>query len=300
MTGWMGVRRCLVDFVKRVFHIENFTLFVRKKRQRIESLFYHKTYTAEDIVSMMAAMGMKPGDSIIVHCAMNNFYNYRGTASGLIDALLNYLGPNGTLCMPAYPFDKTNPDKLFDVRTDKTAAGFLAETFRNYPGVKRSLNKLHSVCAIGKYADYLVSEHHLSKTCFDEKSPFYKLGQLGGLSFSLGLPKYYIGTIGHVCESLLRERLPYFRDKFSRLVSYEYVTYDGRHIRHEMYTGSLKPYVRSKDTCLVDSCFSKEKYGRRRLSNIWINMFDVHYTIKRLSELALEGKTIFSYPPFYK
>lgn len=294
------IRSYVVALIKKMFHISDFTLFIRKSRQRIERLFYHKTYSASDIVTAMVDMGLRCGDTIIVHCAMNNFYNYRGTSTEIIDALLNYLGPEGTLCMPAYPFDKANPNKVFDVQSDKTAAGCLAETFRNYPGVKRSLNKLHSVCAIGKNADFLLSEHHLSQTCFDEKSPFYKLELVGGVSFSLGLPKYYVGTIEHVCESLLREKLLYFKEKFSCEVTFRYINQVGKMISHTMITGNdKKPYIRCKNTNLIDKYFDKGKYERRKLSNIWINMYDVQYTINRLSELALEGKTIFCFPPFY-
>lgn len=300
-TSIFTLRRKTVRFIKKVFHINNLSLWIRRKRQQLEKLFYRKTYTATDIISALADMGLRPGTAIVVHCAMNNFYNYRGTATDLIEALLKYLGPEGTLCMPAYPFDKDNADKVFDVRSDKTAAGYLAETFRNYPGVKRSLNKLHSVCAIGKYADYLTNEHHLSETCFDEKSPYYKLAVLGGKSVSLGLPIYFVGTISHVCESLLRARLPYFRDKFTRKLSFQYIDQNGNRLQHSMYTGdSRKPYIRAKNTHLVDTYFDHGMFKHQRLSNIWINMYDARYTVHRLSELALEGKTLFTYPVFYK
>ena len=182
----------------------------------------------------------------------------------------------------------------------KKAAGYLAETFRKYPGVKRSLNKLHSVCAIGKYADYIINEHNLSLTCFDEKSPYYKLAILNGKSVSLGLPRHFIGTIMHVCESLLREQLPYFRDKFSREVTFHYIDENGNSLLHTMYTGALKePYIKRRNTYLVDTYFNPDMFQRRKLSNIWINMYDAYYTVQRLSELALEGKTLFAYPHFY-
>ena len=294
-------RRLSIHIVKCVFHIENMTLFVRKKRQQLERLFYRRAYTADDIVATLADMGVRPGMAIVVHCAMNNFYNYRGSAIGLIEALLRYLGPEGTLCMPGYPSDRREPHRTFDVRNDKTAAGYLAETFRCYPGVKRSYNKHHAVCAIGKYADYLLSEHHLSKTSFDEHSPYYKLSLLGGKSVSFGVEHYYIGTIEHVCESLLRDKLPYFRDIFPKKVTYHYIDYNGDVHSQELYIGDDRNhYIRNKDSHWVERNFDPTKYSRKRLSNIWINVYDAHYTVERLSELALQGKTLFSYPPFYR
>lgn len=297
---WILFRLKMVRLIKSIFNISDFTLFTRKLKRNVEKIVYHKTFTAKDVVKVMMDMGMKQGSVVILHCAMNNFYNYRGCAEDLINEIMQAIGPNGTLCMPAYPFDKKNSNKIFDVRSDKTAAGYLAETFRQYPGVKRSLNKLHSVCALGKEAEFLVSEHHLSKTCFDEKSPFYKLGLLEGLSFSLGLPYYYIGTVEHVCESLLAEKLLYYRDKFSKEIQYVYIDKEGYRMYHTMNTGSKVPYIRSRNTKLVDTYFDKDKYGRVRLSNIWINMFDVRYTIHKLEELACDGKTIYTYPTFYR
>lgn len=288
------IQLIIVPFIKRLFGIKNFTLFSRKVKQRVERLLYRESFTAVDIVHVMQEMGLKPGDTLVIHSSMSNLYNYLGTAQGLIDAILDYIGPEGTLCMPAYPFDKKDEKKLFDVRTDKTAAGFLAETFRKNPGVIRSMNKLHSVCAKGKNAEYIVSEHHLSKTCFDEHSPYYKIAELGGFSFSLGLPRYYIGTIGHVCESLLFNELGMFKEKFSEPVTFHYKDWLGNDYFHTMFTKSKFPFIRCRNTKLVDTYFEKSKYGHIRLSNMWINMYDAKYTIFRLKELAIEGKTLYN------
>ncbi len=94
--------------------------------------------------------------------------------------------------MPAYPLLR-NENSIFDVRNTPTGAGLIAEEFRHYPGVKRSLNRQHSVCALGPMSDFLLGEHHLSKTCWDEKSPYYKLGEINAIVFTLGLGKVFVG-----------------------------------------------------------------------------------------------------------
>lgn len=286
--------------IKKLCGIENLSLWTRKRKQDVERLFFHKKFTAKDILDVMISQGLKPGDTIVIHCAMNNFYNYKGNAQELIDIIIDYLGEEGTLCMPAYPFDKDNPTIPFDVNNDKTAAGFLAETFRHYKGVRRSLNKLHSVCALGKNADYLTCEHQYSKTCFDEKSPYYKLTLLNGKSFSLGLPKYYIGTICHVAESQLFNTLQYYTHKFTVETTFKYITETGKEEYHSIFTKSKQPYIRSQNTKLIDKYFDKTKYSRIRLSNIWINMFDARYCTTMLKRLALNGLTIYKSPKFYE
>lgn len=295
---FFDARTQLVSIIKNLFGIKNLSFFIRKKRQGIERLFFHKKYTAKELVEELVKLDMRPGSTVLVHCAMNNFYNYRGTVDELIDELLRALGPEGTLCMPAYPYDKDNPDVIFDVKSDKTAAGLLAETFRKRPGVKRSLNKLHSVCALGPKAEEITGEHHLSTTCFDEKSPFYKIAQLNGLSIALGLPRYFIGTIEHVPESLLWHKYTFYKNKFTIPVTFTYKKMDGELFYHTMYTKSSTAYIRSRNTKLIDTYFNKEKYYRTRFSNIWINVYDANYLVKKLSALAFEGKTIFSHPKF--
>lgn len=294
----MGIKRAITNNIKRLFGIRNLSLFVRKRRQNLEKLFYRHKFTANELIEQLRELGIKPGSVVIVHCAMNNFYNYRGSVDELIDGLLNLIGPEGTLCMPAFPADKDNKDKIFDVRTEKTAAGLLAETFRRRPGVKRSLNKLHSVCALGPQADEIVGEHHMSETCFDEHSPFYKIAQLGGFSIALGLPKYFIGTVGHVPESLLFNKMQYYKQKFTTPVTFTYIDENGQELHHTMWTKSAVPYIRKHSTKIIDENFDKTKYSRTRFSNIWINIFDVNYLVDTLYKLAWEGKTIYSSPKF--
>ena len=290
----------VTSFIKQLFKINNLTLFVRKKRQNIEKMFYKKRYTSADIVEALKIMGVKPGRPVIVHSAMHNLYNYQGTAEDLIDAIIDYLGPDGTLCMPSFMNNKQNEHNVFDVRTSKSSAGYLTEVFRKYPGVKRSLNQLQSVCALGKDADKIIGEHHLSKISFDEHSPFYIIGQLGGYIVNLGLPKWFIGTGAHVCEALLYNELQFFKDKFSTPIEFTSIDYEGIEHKQIMYTRSKHKYVRRKTTDLFDRYFDKSKYARKKMSNIWVTIYDMKYLYETLYSLANQGITIFKEPKFYR
>lgn len=291
----MKILNFIVSSLKHIFGIHDMTLFLRKKKQKIEKLFYKKKYNAEDIIEILKQNGITSGRPLFIHSAMGNMYNYVGTADELIDKLIEFVGPNGTLCMPAYPVDKFNTQKIFDVRKDKTAAGYLAETFRKRPGVVRSLNKLHSVCAYGKDADYLIKDHYLSDTCFDEKSPYYKAGLLDGYTVSLGLPQWYIGTVEHVCESLLYKKVDFFTKKFDRKLTFEYVDCNGLHSYHTMnsLSSNQNNYERVHNTKLVDKYFSPSKYFRKKLSNIWITGYNMKYTCETLTELGEKGITLY-------
>ena len=282
--------------IKKLFGIKNLTLSIRRKKQSFEKIIYRKKYTADDIIEILRKQGVKPGHPLVIHSAFGNLYNYQGTADELLDKLIEFLGPDGTLCLPAFPKDKYNPINIFDVRNTPSAAGYLTELFRKRPGVKRSLNQLHSVCALGKDADKIVGEHHLSRICFDEHSPYYIIGQLGGYSVNLGLPDWFIGTGGHVCEALVFDKINYFKNKFSEPETYTYINENGEIVKHTMLAKSKQKYIRIRSTRIIDTYFEKSKYGRTKLSNIWIVSFDMRYLYERLSELAEQGVFIYAYP----
>lgn len=286
----------IASIIRKITGIPNLTLYIRKKKKIIDRIIYRKKYSTEDIIRILKESGVQPGHPVIVHSAMSQLFNYNGTPDDLIDGLLEFLGPEGTLCMPAFPKDKYNTSKIFDVNETPSAAGYLTEVFRRREGVLRSMNQLHSVCALGKDAEKIVNDHHHSRICFDEHSPYYIIGQLNGYVVDIGLPEYYIGTGGHVCEALLFDKLEYFKNKFTESIEFTYKDKDGDIVKHVMLTKSAKPYIRSHSTKLIDTYFDKNKFHRVKLSNIWINIFDMKYLYTRLYELALEGKTIYKSP----
>lgn len=49
----------------------------------------------------LAELGLARGGIVLVHSSLSSFGHVAGGADCVIDALLNVLGPEGTLCMPA-------------------------------------------------------------------------------------------------------------------------------------------------------------------------------------------------------
>lgn len=287
--------QALITVIKKTFGITDLHLFLRKKKQKVEKVFYKKKYTISDIIEVMRLAGIKPGHPLVLHSAFGSMYNFVGSPDDLIDGIIDYLGPDGTLCMPAYPHDKTNNNQIFDINRTPSAAGYLTEIFRKRQGVKRSMNQLHSVCALGKDADYITSEHHKSVTCFDEHSPYYIIGKLKGYSMSIGMPKWFVGTGEHVCESLLYGTNPFFTKKFEKALDFKYLDYNGDFIKHKMYALPHDPdeYIRAHDTAIFDNYFDKNKFKRIRLSNIWICICDMEYLYTNLMDLAQKGIYIY-------
>lgn len=288
------IKRKCIELIKNVIGIRSFGDLIQKYRTNLERWIYKKQYTVDDLINLMKLMGMKEGSNIFIHSSWGQFYNFKGTQQELIVGILDVIGPSGTLAMPAIPLLRKN--KIFDVRKSVTNCGLLAETFRTYPGVKRSCNVQHSVCAIGPQSEFLLNEHHLSETCWDEKSPYFKLSQINALVFSFGLGQF-IGTIIHCTESLLEKESPFFNTFFNKsLQLFEYIDYSGVIRQYYCRTNWNTPSEISllKKKYIVWRYFNRSMYCNKRLSNLSVSVFDAKYTIETLLTLGRKGVTIFT------
>ena len=281
--------------VKKTFGIDDLTLLKKNVKKRLGQLVYHQKYTADDLVGVMQQMGLKAGSLVCIHASMKEFYNYQGSATELIDKILSVIGPEGTLMMPAFPpvQEAYRPDYVFDKETSPTAAGFLAETFRKYPGVKRSINVRHSVCAIGRLADYLVSNHQQCRDCWDENSPWGRLCAQDGLVFNLGMPHCYIGTFEHCVESRLQSEHPYWALFFADKRTWHY--YDDQH-----RVCQYDDFGRDKEFRLRESrvtrYFTDDDWQIRKLSNLELKVFHTGRCLEKMLALGRRGITMYYVP----
>jgi len=245
----------------------------------------------------MRSMGLKKGSNVFIHSSWDEFYNYTGTVDEFIGAILGEIGKNGTLAMPAYPLLR-KPGSVFDMERTPTGAGLIAETFRKYQGVKRSINR-HSVCALGPMSDYLLEEHQFSVTCWDDKSPYYKLSKINAIVFSLGLGKYFVGTMMHCADSILRADVPYFSQFFGKEVVYKFRLSDQSVIERVCL---ITPdefvccFTNHSHSRVIRRYFDKTKYHKAKLSNLNINMYQAEYCVNRIIELGRRGITVYLKP----
>lgn len=134
----------------------------------------------------LQALGVCPGDVLIVHSSLSSMGFVEGGAETVIAALRHVLGEEGTLLFPALSFRTSCVDSTFSYHETPACIGKIAETFRTMPGVVRSFHPTHSVCAVGKYAEELTCDHELDDTPLGEHSPYRKLPAYGGKILMLG------------------------------------------------------------------------------------------------------------------
>lgn len=282
-------------FLKKMTGIRDISLLKKQIHKSIGKVFYHKKYTAADVVNAMRQLGMKSGSLVCIHASMKEFYNYQGTANELIDAILDAIGCEGTLMMPAFPRKDLikKPDYIFNPKNDPTGAGFLAEAFRQYPGVKRSINVQHSVCAIGRLAKELVAGHENSIDCWDACSPWQFLCRNNGLVFNLGMPDWYIGTFEHCVESVLRFDYPYFALFFTKQIEWKYYAEDGSVKSYKNDTSDIDRRTKEKK---VQKYFSHEEYRQSKISNLSISVYQAGPCFTKMLALGRKGITIYYVP----
>lgn len=273
----------------------------RRWQLKYGKYFYKKKYTTDSVIEALKKLGIDRGSNLFIHSSWDFFNNYLGSEDELIDAIIDMIGPEGTLAMPAMPLLRKN--KIFNVRKSVTNAGFLAEAFRKHEGVLRSRNVKHSVCAYGPLAEELTATHHESLIRFDEKSPFFKTIQYDFKIVSMGLEPYFIGTIIHCVEATMWQEMSYFADiyDFDHLVEQHYIDYDGE--ERVYYEAKELKHVRGdhyRNNYLLWRYFDKRHRGKTRVSNLVITYVDAKYTYERLCELARKGIVLYIIPKFHR
>jgi aminoglycoside 3-N-acetyltransferase len=139
------------------------------------------------LVNDLRNIGVMPGDTLMVHSSLRSVGDFPDRAMIVTRALLEVLGSEGTLVMPALSYlFVTRDHPVFVQHETPTCVGALTEYFRTIPGVERSIHPTHSVCAIGKNTTLLLHDHHLDNSPCGARSPFTKLKHLDGKILFLG------------------------------------------------------------------------------------------------------------------
>ena len=177
-------------FVRKILKCkkdESITNNLRRKKVTIEKQLYKKPISREALKGALMEMGLGRGDSVIVHCAWREFYNYTSTPNSAIDIIIDIIGKDANLAMPCYGAD----EKIFDLKTTPSAAGVLSEVFRKEYEVIRSSCSHFSMVVMGPDAKELTCSQISSRSGFDDLATYSKMLSIPGCKvLFLGLGKY--------------------------------------------------------------------------------------------------------------
>lgn len=177
--------------------------------------------TEDSLLKDLQALGIKRGDTLIVHSAMSKIGWVCGREVAAVGALLRAVGRTGLLVMPAHSGDNSEPSDwqnppvpeswfaaireampAYNRRVMPTRSmGRIAECFRAWPGTRRSAHPHVSWCARGHGARRLLRGHTFDKPCFGLGSPLGRLYRRNAKVLLLGVG-YENCTALHLAETL--------------------------------------------------------------------------------------------------
>jgi len=162
-----------------------------------------------DIRSGLYALGIRPGDRVFVHSSLSAFGNVEGGAEAACDALVEAVGPDGTVAVPAFTWGGYHDREtvVFDVRNDPCEVGVVPETFRRRFEAVRSEHVCHSIAAIGADAQDVMGD---GVRPFAEGSSMYRLYELDFWYLFLGCG-FGCCTALHTVEELAQVPYRYYR-----------------------------------------------------------------------------------------
>lgn len=154
-------------------------------------------FDRSELVQHLRALGVERGDVLVVHSSFRAVRPVEGGPETLIRALLDAVGPEGTLVMPAMT---DRDDEVFDSRdTPCRHLGVVADTFWRMPGVLRS-DSPHSFAAYGPRAAEITAPHPPDFP-HGPDSPIGRVHDLDGKILLLGVDHTANTTI-HLADAL--------------------------------------------------------------------------------------------------
>ncbi len=162
--------------------------------------------TTQSLHDDLSGLGVTPGALLLVHSSLSRLGYVAGGAPAVVEAVLAAVGPGGTVVMPAFSSDLSDPSRweappvpeawwpvirehatAFDSAITPTRAmGAIVECFLRFPGVRRSSHPRDSFAAYGPAASRIVDDHPLAYG-LGERSPLARIYELDGEVLLLGV-----------------------------------------------------------------------------------------------------------------
>ncbi len=192
-------------------------LFFKEQRRKkiLEQEKGNTGITKGKLLEDLKKIGIRSGDSVLVHSSLSKIGFVTGGPATVIDVLFEAVGPQGTLLFPTFPAKGKNKTHLennpfFDIINTPSQMGSITEYFRKMENVYRSFHPTDPICAKGPLADYYTNTHYGQLTPYNEYSPFRKLCEKKGKILMLGTTLNGACTNLHTLEDAVAFKYPVY------------------------------------------------------------------------------------------
>lgn len=260
-------------------------------RQKIKSVVVNHflSYDKEDLNRFLARIGLRRGDTLMLHSSWLPLNGFNGTPAQFIAALREHLGPEGLLVMPSLTYHNMSSaeflasGKPMDVRRSPSAMGLLSEVFRRNKETVRSLSPTHPLLACGKSAQDFIADHEKTDRPFGPQSPFAKLLERNALLLCLDVGFASI-TFTHFVEDRLQDTLPFPIYQAEPMIG-TVIDRDGQRMEFPVKVLSAVANQQRRESRLVDHLVQTGALKQKRLGNsrlAWIRAADLESKAKDL------------------
>ncbi len=161
--------------------------------------------TRASLARDLTQLGVLPGSTLLVHTSLRSLGWVAGREVAVVQALLDVVGPAGTLVVPTqtggnsdpanwgrppvpadwWPVIRAEMPAYEPALTPSRGMGAVAEAIRTWPGACRSAHPQNSFAAVGHRAAEVTARHELAYS-LGEGSPLAALEHLGAAVLFLG------------------------------------------------------------------------------------------------------------------
>jgi aminoglycoside 3-N-acetyltransferase len=165
--------------------------------------------TKDQVISCLTGLGVRPGDGLLVHSAVQYLGRPQGGVGMYLDAIQAVIGPEGTVVVPTFNFGFANGERYDPDETPSQGMGAFSEYVRRHPKARRTSHPMQSIAVLGRYAADLAGRDTLS--AFDPGSAFERMLELDFKLLLLGADSKATSMF-HYCEQRLNVPYRYWKD----------------------------------------------------------------------------------------
>ena len=173
-------------------------------------------YEIESFKISFNKLGLKKGDSIFLSTSLGmlgkakNTKRFSTIADGLLDSLIDIIGPNGNIFVPTYSYSFGSKRKIFSVKNTKSKLGQFPNFFLKKKNILRSIDPMISVAGMGKDVKNILNK--ISHTSYGKNCVFERLLKLKNLKCcNVGLGNNWVPFM-HYVDWL--NKVPFRYDKY--------------------------------------------------------------------------------------
>lgn len=182
----------------------------------------------EKLADELKKFGIQEGDMLNLKISLKSIGYVKGGAKTVIDALLEVVGPTGTIVTESfvdakYFFQLIFSKKPVDINT-KSYAGAISNSMFEYEDCYISTHPIHRFGAIGYYAKQLTSKHNPSSSAYGLLEEMCYLGgknlRIGGIDKVVGVGTTHVAIVN---SGLQQKRIKfgvYYRNSKGKKVKF--------------------------------------------------------------------------------